>query len=154
MTSAKLLSLIASCPIGSEPLVLRVLTILADKSRLPKPVILAVRTLAAKREGLNPRFLVIIIGECEKVEMFRYVPRIVTLLNNSPEERLVVRSAFLSVLAPASLSFSATANAVRQRHELLTPVELMVLLHASEKEMGLKQTIEGASLSLPPSLSW
>ena len=77
-----------------------------------------------------------------QAEMFRYIPRIVTVLNNTPEEKLIVRSAFLSVLAPASLSFSATATSVRQRHELLTPVELMVLLHTSEKEMGLKQTIE------------
>ncbi|KAL8280944.1 hypothetical protein RQP46_006623 [Phenoliferia psychrophenolica] len=147
VASPKLLTLIASCPLGSEPLVLRVLTILADKSRLPKPVVQAVRALATKREGnLNPRFLVLVIGECEKQEMFRYIPKIVTLLNNSPEEKLVVRSAFLSVLAPASLSFSATANAVRQRHELLTPVELMLLLHTSEKEMGLKQTIEAIGI--------
>ncbi|KAK4701540.1 symplekin, partial [Phenoliferia sp. Uapishka_3] len=146
VTSPKLLQLIEECPPGSESLVLRVLTILADKSRLPKPVVTAVRNLAKKREGLSPRFLIIIVGECDKSEMFEYIPRIVTVLNNTPEEKLQVRSAFLSVLAPASLSFAATANAVRQRHELLTPVELMVLLHTSEKEMGLKQTIEAIGI--------
>jgi hypothetical protein len=35
---------------------------------------------------------------------------------------------------------------VRQS-ELLTPAELMVLLHESEKEIGLKSAIEGRHLS-------
>lgn len=177
--NAKLIQLIGECPPGSEQLVLTILTILADKSRLPAPVVSVVRALAARRDDLSPRFLIMIISECDKVrisflpvwspscltivaqaEMFKYLPRVVTVLNNTPEEKLIIRSVFLSVLAPASLSFAATANAVRQRHELLTPVELMVLLHTSEKQMGLKQTIEGeplpfiSSSHLEANMSW
>ena len=69
VASPKLIQLIEDCPLGSEPLVLRVLTILADKSRLPKPVVAAVRKLASRREGLSPRFLIIIIGDCDKVRV-------------------------------------------------------------------------------------
>lgn len=39
---------------------------------------------------------------------------------------------------------SVTSNLPRVRQsELLTPAELMVLLHDSEKEIGLKSAIEG-----------
>ncbi|KAM0748127.1 hypothetical protein T439DRAFT_74720 [Meredithblackwellia eburnea MCA 4105] len=145
-TSPKILSIISECPQGSEPLILKLLTIIADMGRLPKDVTKLVRGVAARRDDLGPRFLIMVIGDCDKEEMYKYIPRIVTVLNNTPEEKLIVRSVFLSILAPASLSFAATANTVRQRHELLTPVELMVLLHNSEKEMGLKQTIEAISI--------
>lgn len=67
-----------------------------------------------------------------------------SLLNNTPQEKAVVRSVFLSILAAGSQ--------VIRNNELLTPVELLTLLHHSEKEAGLKSTIEGA-LSAPSSLT-
>lgn len=79
-----------------------------------------------------------------QAEIVEYLPRIVSLLNNTPQEKAIVRSAFLSVLATPSQSFS-------RKNELLTPVELMTLLHRSEKEVGLKNTIEGARLTISPS---
>lgn len=78
-----------------------------------------------------------------QAEIVAYLPRLATLLNNTPEEKAIVRSAFLSILASASQSLAAQ-NA--RNVELLTPVELMILLHRSEKEMGLKCTIEGEFL--------
>lgn len=73
-------------------------------------------------------------------DIITYLPRLATLLNNTPEEKAIVRSAFLSILASASQSVAAQ-NA--RNAELLTAVELMTLLHRSEKEIGLKGTIEG-----------
>lgn len=72
----------------------------------------------------------------------RYLPRIVTLLNNTPEEKSVIRSCFLSVTAPPS-QLVGVNHPNRTKSDLITAVELMTLLHRSEKEAGLKCTIEG-----------
>ena len=58
----------------------------------------------------------------------------------------MVKSVFSSVVTTPPQTFgSVTSNQPRVRQsELLTPAELMVLLHESEKEIGLKSAIEGA----------
>ena len=60
-----------------------------------------------------------------------------------------MRSVFNSVVqAPPQTFGSVTSNLPRVRQsELLTPAELMVLLHESEKDIGLKAAIEGACFS-------
>ena len=60
--------------------------------------------------------------------------------------RNMVKSVFSSVVTTPPQTFgSVTSNQPRVRQsELLTPAELMVLLHESEKEIGLKSAIEGA----------
>lgn len=75
----------------------------------------------------------------------RYLPRIVSLLNGQQEPKNLVRSVFSSVVTTPPQTFgSVTSNLPRVRQsELLTPAELMVLLHESEKEIGLKSAIEG-----------
>jgi hypothetical protein len=80
----------------------------------------------------------------------RHLPRIVSILNSKPEPKNLVRSVFGSVVTTPPQSFgTVTSNLPRVRQsELLTPVELMVLLHESEKEIGVKQAIEGECFSL------
>lgn len=80
----------------------------------------------------------------------RHLPRIVSILDGQAEPKNLVRSVFSSVVTTPPQTFgSVTSNLPRVRQsELLTPAELMVLLHDSEKEIGLKSAIEGISLSL------
>lgn len=81
-----------------------------------------------------------------QADIMRYLPRIVSLLNSQQEPKNLVRSVFSSVVTTPPQTFgSVTSNLPRVRQsELLTPAELMVLLHESEKEIGLKSAIEGA----------
>ena len=80
-----------------------------------------------------------------QADILKYLPRIVSILNGKPEPKNLVRSVFGSIVTTPPQSFgTVTSNLPRVRQsELLTPVELMVLLHESEKEIGLKQAIEG-----------
>lgn len=68
-----------------------------------------------------------------------------SILNGQPEPKNLVRSVFSSIVTTPPQTFgSVTSNLPRVRQsELLTPAELMVLLHESEKEIGFKSAIEG-----------
>ena len=93
-----------------------------------------------------------------QMDIIRHLPRIVSSLNNQPEAKNLVRSVFSSIVTTPPQTFgSVTSNLPRVRQsELLTPAELMVLLHESEKEIGLKSAMEGElkflSLFLLPAL--
>ena len=80
-----------------------------------------------------------------QVDIMRHLPRIVSILNGQQEPKNLVRSVFGSIVTTPPQTFgSVTSNLPRVRQsELLTPAELMVLLHHSEKEIGLKSAIEG-----------
>lgn len=80
-----------------------------------------------------------------QADILRHLPRIVSILNGKPEPKNLVRSVFNSIVTTPPQTFgSVTSNLPRVRQsELLTPAELMVLLHESEKEIGLKAAIEG-----------
>lgn len=60
----------------------------------------------------------------------------------------LVRSVFSSVVQTPPQTFgTVSSNLPRaQQSERLSPAELMVLLHQSEKEIGLKSAIEGLCL--------
>lgn len=152
---------IETCPEGADSLALKLLSILTDKNRLPAPLMAAVQTLAGTRE-VSPKFLVMIISDCEKVslpsplfsasltimlqaEILVYLPRIVSTLDGTPVEKTIVRSVFLSAVASTASSIPG-----RPRTSKIAPVELIMLLHRAEKEIGLKSAIEGPS---PPPLS-
>ena len=68
------------------------------------------------------------------------------MLNGTAETKQLVKNVFESIVTTPPQTFgSVTSNLPRVRQsELLQPAELMVLLHESEKEIGLKSTIEGA----------
>ena len=68
-----------------------------------------------------------------------------SILNGTPEPKNLVRSVFSSIVTTPPETFGkVTSNLPRVRQsELLTPAELMVLLHESEREIGLRSAIEG-----------
>lgn len=67
------------------------------------------------------------------------------MLNGQPEPKALVKSVFGAIVTTPPQTFgTVSSNAPRVRQsELLTPAELMVGLHDSEKEIGLKSAIEG-----------
>ena len=151
-----------TCPSGSESLALRVLTIFTEHGRPSAQLVALVKGLISERD-LDARFLIPIIAEMDKVrfihahvviisnlaqaDILRYLPRIVSILNGQQEPKNLVRSVFSSIVTTPPQTFgSVTSNLPRVRQsELLTPAELMVLLHESEKEIGLKSAIEGGA---------
>ncbi|BGO91177.1 hypothetical protein NBRC10512_005729 [Rhodotorula toruloides] len=137
------LELLGDFPAGSDKLVLRCIDILADKSKLPSNIIALIKEVAAKRD-LDSRFYAIIVPECGKAEIVRYLPRVISLLDGTPQKKAAIRSIFLSVIAPPA-HFSSI-NSLRTRSDSLTPVELMTYLHKHDKEIGIKNTIEAISI--------
>lgn len=66
------------------------------------------------------------------------------MLDGTAEKKALVRSVFSSIVAtPAQTFGTVTSNLPRVRQsELLTPAELMVILHDSGRDIGLKSAIE------------
>ncbi|KIK09035.1 hypothetical protein K443DRAFT_672073 [Laccaria amethystina LaAM-08-1] len=143
----KLLTLMRTCPSGAESLALRVLTIFTEHGRASAQLVALVKALINERD-LDARFLIPIIAEMDKVDIMRHLPRIVSILNGQQEPKNLVRSVFGSIVTTPPQTFgSVTSNLPRVRQsELLTPAELMVLLHHSEKEIGLKSAIEAIGI--------
>jgi len=146
-SNGKLLTLMRTCPAGSESLALRVLAIFTESGRPSAQLVALVKGLISERD-LDARFLIPIIAEMDKSDILRYLPRIVSILNGEAEPKNLVRSVFNSVVTTPPQTFgSVTSNLPRVRQsELLTPAELMVLLHESEKEIGLKAAIEAINI--------
>ena len=142
--NAKVQSIVESYPDGSEDLVFKMLTILTDKGKLPTALAAHIRKLASEKD-MSPRFLVPIIAEFDKAEITKHLPRIVSTLDGKQAGKDVVRSVLSSIVTTPPQNFgTSSSNAPRARQsDLFTPVELLVLLHLSEKEIGLKQAIEG-----------
>ncbi|KAE9401084.1 hypothetical protein BT96DRAFT_919061 [Gymnopus androsaceus JB14] len=134
----KLLTLMRTCPPGAESLALRVLTIFTDRGRPSPQLVALVKGLITERD-LDARFLIPIIAEMDKPDIIRHLPRIVSILNGKPESKSLVRSVFSSIVTTPPQTFgSVTSNMPRVRQsELLSPSELMVLLHDAEKEIGI-----------------
>ncbi|KAF6752970.1 Symplekin tight junction protein C terminal-domain-containing protein [Ephemerocybe angulata] len=143
----QLLAILKTCPTGAESLALRVLTIFTEHGRPSAQLVGLVKALIVERD-LDARFLIPIIAEMDKSDIMRYLPRIVSILNGQPEPKSLVRQVFGSVVTTPPQTFgSVTSNMPRVRQsELLTPAELMVLLHHSEKEIGLKSAIEAIGI--------
>ncbi|KAJ2915453.1 hypothetical protein MD484_g4945, partial [Candolleomyces efflorescens] len=146
-THGKLLTLMRNCPNGAESLALRVLTIFTEHGRPSGQLVALVKALITER-NLDARFLIPIIAEMDKGDIMRYLPRIVSILDGRPEPKSLVRSVFGSIVTTPPQTFgSVTSNLPRVRQsELLTPAELMVLLHESEKEIGLKSAKEAIGI--------
>ncbi|GAA5855379.1 hypothetical protein JCM8547_009056 [Rhodosporidiobolus lusitaniae] len=138
-----LLKVIGEFPEGSDNLVLKVFDILVGKTKLPSNVIALIKNVAAQRD-IDSRFYALIVPECNKAEIIRYLPRVVSLLNGTAQQKAAIRSIFLSIIAPPA-HFSSI-NSLRTRSDSLSPVELMVYLHKHDAEMGIKKTIEAISI--------
>ncbi|KAJ8094365.1 hypothetical protein PM082_010799 [Marasmius tenuissimus] len=144
---SKLLTLMRNCPHGAESLALRILTIFTEHGR-PSPQLVALVKALTNERDLDARFLIPVIAEMDKPDIIRHLPRIVSILNGQPEPKNLVRSVFSSIVTTPPQTFgSVTSNLPRVRQsELLTPAELMVLLHDSEKEIGRKSAIEAIGI--------
>ncbi|TFY52822.1 hypothetical protein EVG20_g10386, partial [Dentipellis fragilis] len=127
----KLLTLMRTFPPGAETLALRVLSIFTEHGRPSAQLVALVKALIAERD-LDARFLIPIIAEMDKADI----------------PKNLVRSVFSAIVTTPPQTFgSVTSNLPRVRQsELLTPAELMVLLHESEKEIGLKSAIEAIGI--------
>ena len=75
----------------------------------------------------------------------RYLPKMVKILCGQPVEKEIIRQVFRDVtVAPADMSQSNNAQrAATDSINRLTSVDLMVLLHVQEKQIGLKPALEG-----------
>ena len=62
----KLLALIRTLPAGSDSLALRILNIFSENSRPPPSLVALIKSLATERD-LDPRFLIPIMAEMDKV---------------------------------------------------------------------------------------
>lgn len=140
----KLLTLMRTFPPGAETLALRILNIFTEQGRPNAQLVALVRGLISERD-LDARFLLPIIAEMDKPDIVKHLPRIVSILNGTQETKELVRSVFGAIVTTPPQTFgSVTSNLPRVRQsELLTPAELMVLLHDTEKEIGIKSAIEG-----------
>ncbi|KDQ61760.1 hypothetical protein JAAARDRAFT_204204 [Jaapia argillacea MUCL 33604] len=146
-THGKLLTLMRTFPPGAETLALRVLNIFTERGRPSPQLVSLVKGLITERD-LDARFLIPIIAEMDKADIVRHLPRIVSILNGTPDMKNLVRSVFGAIVTTPPETFgTVTSNLPRVRQsELLTPAELMVLLHESEKEIGLKSAIEAIGI--------
>ncbi|GAB00040.1 uncharacterized protein L969DRAFT_96650 [Mixia osmundae IAM 14324] len=143
----RILDLIENPPAGSEPLVLRVLAIFTVKGKPPQELVDLIKSMAAEKE-LSPRFIVPILSELTKHEILTQLPRVMTLLGGKAPEKELIRAVLDAVVIrpPRDYGTVSTNVARVQQSELLTPVELLVLLHMQEKQIGLKATIEAIGL--------
>lgn len=144
----KMVELVHSCPAGAQELVLGMLSVLTEKSRAPPIMVEAIKTLATEQPDLSPRFIVPIIAELDKPDILRHLPRILTLLDGTAPQKTLIRTIFEGIIEMPPQNFgSVSTNAPRvKQSELLSPVELLALLHRSEKETGLKQAIEAIGI--------
>ncbi|KAI0050978.1 hypothetical protein FA95DRAFT_1555019 [Auriscalpium vulgare] len=143
----KLLTLMRKFPPGADTLALRVLNIFTEHGRPSSQLVALVKSLIAERD-LDARFLIPIIAEMDKADIVKHLPRIVGILNGTPEPKNLVRSVFGAIVTTPPQTFgSVTSNLPRVRQsELLTPAELMVLLHDNEKEIGRKPAMEAIGI--------
>ncbi|THH18059.1 hypothetical protein EW146_g2859 [Bondarzewia mesenterica] len=145
--NGKLLTIMRTFPPGADTLALRVLTIFTEHGRPSAQLVALVKALISERD-LDARFLIPIIAEMDKADIVKHLPKIVSILNGTPEPKNLVRSVFGAIVTTPPQTFgSVTSNLPRVRQsELLTPAELMVLLHDFEKEIGLKSAIEAIGI--------
>ncbi|CAD6969691.1 unnamed protein product [Tilletia controversa] len=146
-SNARLLELLRHYPDGAENLALVVFRALTETGR-PSALINIIKELANERE-VNPRFLVPIMPDFDKADILRFLPRVVTLLNSGEaEDHQLVTNVFHSIVVQPPATFGhVSTNLPRVRQtELLTPVELMSLLHHLPIEWGLKCAIDAIKI--------
>ncbi|OCF38750.1 symplekin, partial [Kwoniella heveanensis CBS 569] len=105
----KLLENLRSFPDGADKLVMKIITTLSGGSGASPALVAVIKALLSEKE-LDPKFVVPIIGDLEKSEIERQLPRIISLLAN-PEDKDLVKTAFASMLGK------------------ITPADLLVSLH-------------------------
>ncbi|MCO5590039.1 hypothetical protein L7F22_044008 [Adiantum nelumboides] len=145
----KLLYLIQHHPPAADSLAVNVFGILGSKQRSKKMVDMVKQMAEENSNEIDPRFLIPILPDLEKAEIIKYLPRVVSILSSDkPEDRLMLKNVFTSIVQPPEQGFgSVSTNLPRVRQsELLSPVELMSLLHHAEPEIGRKTAADAIRL--------
>jgi symplekin len=138
-----IVGLFENFPPGSDLLLLKLVEILADKQKLPNDLVQRIKDVAKTRE-LDSKLYALIMPDCHKEEILKYLPKVVGLLDSSSRQKASIRSIFLSIIQPPQ-HFSAV-NSLRSRSDSISPVELMTFLHKHDREIGIKQTIEAIAI--------
>ncbi|PWN33950.1 uncharacterized protein FA14DRAFT_161557 [Meira miltonrushii] len=147
--NSKLLHLIQHHPPAADSLAVIVFGILGSKQRSKKMVDMVKQMAEENANEIDPRFLIPILPDLEKAEIIKYLPRVVSILSSDKQEdRLMLKNVFTSVVQPPEQGFgSVSTNLPRVRQsELLSPVELMSLLHHAEPEIGRKTAADAIRL--------
>lgn len=147
--NAKLLHLIQHHPQGADALAVRVFNILGERNRSKKLVDIAKQMAEERTNEIDPRFLIPILPDLEKAEIIKYLPRVVSILSSAKaEDRTMLKNVFTSIVQPPEQGFgSVSSNLPRVRQsELLSPVELMRLLHHADADIGVKTAADAIQI--------
>ncbi|ODN76924.1 hypothetical protein L202_05498 [Cryptococcus amylolentus CBS 6039] len=120
----KLMEILKKFPAGADQLVMRVIGVLSAEGA-GQVLVSLVKSVLAERE-LDPKFVIPIVGELDKAEIEKQLPKIVSMLVD-PETKDMVKTAFASML------------------QKMTPSDLMVALH-QEGGAPLKEIIEAVKV--------
>ena len=106
-----------------------------------------VRDLVDTR-SLDVEYLLPLVPHLDRDAMLHALPRVVSVLaDGSEEHKVAVHRLFQTLVAPAMQAAGAeTASEHPTTTASLTPVELLVLLHVHEKEIGLKAALVAVQL--------
>ena len=144
--STVLLDVLRTYPHGADTLVMAILRILIDKGHTQALAEL-VRDLVDTR-SLDVEYLLPLVPHLDRDAMLHALPRVVSVLaDGSEEHKVAVHRLFQTLVAPAMQAAGAeTASEHPTTTASLTPVELLVLLHVHEKEIGLKAALVAVQL--------
>lgn len=153
----KILDLLRNFSPGAEALALYIIKLITEHGGRPAPPLVALLKSLIAQRNLDARFLLPIIGEIDKAEITRQIPRVVSILgSNLPglkpgEDKTLVRSVFLTVLEKPEHGFGkVSTNLPRVREsQLLEPVKLLVMLHESS-DILIKNAREGMDIRFRP----
>ena len=148
---AKLLSIIREFPENTEPLILRIITVMAAKEPISEELMETVVGLYHER-GLDARFLIPVIVGLPKVrleqqlknqaQILAELPKILQLLDGSDDQKKMVQDVMLKLVQSKTMPGVEPGTEI-VKPSVLTPVEYMIALHTMEEAIGLKRAVEG-----------
>lgn len=144
--STALLDVLRNYPDGADTLVVALLRILTEKSHT-RALAELVQYLCAHR-GLDVEFLLPLVAYLDREAMLEALPKVVSVLSDPSEEhKIEVHRLFQTLIAPAMQAAGAQGGGEQPTTTAtLTPVDLLVLLHVHEKEIGLKAALVAVQL--------
>ncbi|OCF78893.1 symplekin [Kwoniella mangroviensis CBS 8886] len=120
----KLLDILKSYKKGTEGLSMRIIGILTQNGSSPA-LVGVIKSLLSEKD-VDGKFVASVVGDLDRAEIEKQLPRIVSLLAN-PDDKDLVRTAFASMLGK------------------MTPADLMVAIHQDESSQ-LRYTIEAIGI--------
>jgi symplekin len=140
----KLFEIFKEIPQDTEPLVLRIVNILAEKGSLDQELIDIIKANYFSR-ALDAHFLVHIIATLSKDEIIRVLPKFLSILDGSEIEKKIVHDVFMKLVQQRVIpATETTPESVIL--PILDPVDLLVAIHDIEDEIGLKCAVEATTI--------